>query len=164
MFRSFASRIRRRRSARGQSVVEFALIIPILLTLTGAAIDVARVYGAWVAIEGATRDAAEQVATDATITTQAAAATRAQAIVCSQVVNTPGFAAPAGNQTKCTVPGVTTTRSSSTATPGTTKNPLVTVSVVTTLPFRTLFAYPLFTQNGAWNIGSSQTYAILQGR
>src|SRR5436190_2708967 len=45
---------------RGQSLVEFALILPILLTLTGAAIDVARVYGGWVALEGASRDAAEQ--------------------------------------------------------------------------------------------------------
>jgi Flp pilus assembly protein TadG len=157
---------RARRDARsaGQSLVEFALILPILLTLTGAAIDVSRVYGAWVALEGATRDAAEQVATDATITTLTAAQTKARTIVCSQLVSTPGFAAPAGNPTNCTSPALTVTWTSSTASPGSTRNPLVTVTVASSLPFRTFFGYPLLTQNGAWMVGSNQSYSILQNR
>jgi len=149
---------------RGQSLVEFALILPILLTLTGAAIDVARVYGAWVNLESATRDAAEQVATDATVTSQSAALTRAKAILCPQLSGTPGFAAPVGNPTACTSPALTVTWASSTAAPGSAKFPLVTVTVSSTLPFRTLFAYPLFTQGGAWTISSNQSYSILQGR
>lgn len=153
-----------RLASRGQSVVEFALILPILLTLVGAAVDVSRVYGAWIALEGATRDAAEQVATDTTVTSQSSAATRAQVIVCSEMVNVPGFTAPAGNPTACTSPSLTVTWSSSTASPGTTKNPAVTVSVISSLPFRTLFGYPLFTQNGAWTVSSNHTYTILQGR
>ena len=56
------------------------------------------------------------------------------------------------------------TWSSSTASPGSAKYPLVTVSVSTSLPFRTLFPYPLFTQGGAWNLGSNQSYSILPGR
>jgi Flp pilus assembly protein TadG len=164
----FVSRIlsRPRHSHRslGQSLVEFALILPILLTLTGAAIDVARVYGAWVALEGATRDAAEQVATDAGVTSQTAAAAKARTIVCSQLVNSPGFASPPGNPTNCTSPALTVTWTSSIASPGTFKNPLVSVTVSSTLPFRTLFGYPLLTQYGAWNLGSNQSYAILQNR
>jgi len=156
------NRIKKR--SRGQSLVEFALILPILLTLTGAAIDVARVYGGWVALEGASRDAAEQVATDTTITTLAGAQAKAKTIVCTQLASSVGFVAPAGNPSACTSPAVVTTWATSTATPGSTKYPLVTVTVTTTLPFRTLFAYPLLTQNGAWNLGSSQSYSILQGR
>jgi Flp pilus assembly protein TadG len=157
---------RARRDARspGQSLVEFALILPILLTLTGAAIDISRVYGAWVALEGATRDAAEQVATDATITSQTAASTKARTIVCTQLASTPGFASPPGQPSVCTSPALTVTWASSTASPGSTRNPLVTVTVASTLPFRTFFGYPLFTQNGAWNVGSNQSYSILQNR
>jgi Flp pilus assembly protein TadG len=160
-----SSRLHRDRRSLGQSLVEFALILPILLTLTGAAIDISRVYGAWVALEGATRDAAEQVATDATITTLIAAQTKAKAIVCTQLANTPGFASPPGNPTSCTSPTVMATWSfNNTVAPGTARNPQVTVTVATTLPFRTFFGYPLFTQNGAWNVGSNQSYSILQGR
>jgi Flp pilus assembly protein TadG len=155
---ALATRIRKR--SRGQSLVEFALILPILLTLTGAAIDVARVYGGWVALEGASRDAAEQVATDKNVTSLPLAQARAQAIVCTQLASSVGFVAPPGNPTACTSPSIVTTWSTN----GAAKNPLVTVTVTTTLPFRTLFAYPLLTQNGAWNLGSSQSYSILQGR
>jgi Flp pilus assembly protein TadG len=153
--------IRRR---RGQSLVEFALILPILLTLTGAAIDAARVYGGWVSLEAATRDAAEQVATDVTVTTSAGALTRARAILCLQMVNAPGFVAPPGNPSNCTSPSLTVSWTKSTTGQGTVQNPVVTVTVASALPFRTLFAYPLMTQSGAWNLASTQTYSILQGR
>jgi len=149
---------------RGQSLVEFALILPVLLTLTGAAIDTARVYSGWVNLESATRDAAEQVATDTTVTSQSAATTKARSIVCSELVSTAGFASPPGNPSACTSPTVAVTWASTTASPGSTKFPLVTVTVTTSLPFRTLFGYPLFTQNGAWMLGSNQSYSILQGR
>jgi Flp pilus assembly protein TadG len=153
-----------RAHGRGQSLVEFALILPILLTLTGAAIDVARVYAGWVTLESATRDAAEQVATDTTVTAQSAATAKAKTIVCSELVNTAGFTAPPGNPTNCSSPTLAVTWASTTGSPGSVKYPLVTVTVATTLPFRTLFAYPLFTQNGAWVLGSNQSYSILQGR
>jgi Flp pilus assembly protein TadG len=150
----------------GQALVEFALILPILLTIFGAATDMARVYGAWVTLEGATRDAAEQVASDATITTSGAATTRAQQIVCTETSGLAGFVAPAGNPTACTTPTVAVTWSTPSvgAPGGTTANPIGSATVTVTFPFRTLFAYPLLTHSGAWTISSTQSYSIAQNR
>jgi Flp pilus assembly protein TadG len=155
---------RGQRRSLGQSLVEFALILPIMLTLTGAAIDLSRVFGVWVTLESATRDAAEQVATDVTVTSQSLATTRGKAILCSQLAGTVGFSAPAGAPSACTSPSATVTWASSTAAPGTTRNPIVTVTVTSSLGFQTLFPYPLFTQGGAWMLSSTQQYQILQGR
>jgi Flp pilus assembly protein TadG len=155
---------------RGQSLVEFALILPIMLTLFGACIDIARVYGAWVTVEAAARDAAEQVASDAAITTNSAATTRAKQIVCTETSGLAGFVAPVGNPTACTAPTVVVACAPvscvpSTTAPGATSvNPIATVTVTVTFPFRTIFGYPLFTQAGAWTLSSNQSYAIAQGR
>jgi Flp pilus assembly protein TadG len=158
------TRTRGQRRSLGQSLVEFALILPIMLTLTGAAIDLSRVFGVWVTLESATRDAAEQVASDVTVTTPALATTRGKAILCSQLAGTAGFAAPAGTPAACTSPSASVTWVSSTASPGSTRNPVVTVTVTSSLQFLTLFPYPLFTQSGAWTLSSTQQYQILQGR
>lgn len=159
-------RDRRRRRLSGQALVEFALVLPILLTLFGAATDMARVYGAWVTLQGATRDAAEQVAGDGTITTSAGALARAKQIVCTETQGLAGFVAPAGNPTACTSPTVAVLWStpSATAPGGTSVNPIGSATVTVTFPFRTLFGYPLLTNAGAWTISSSQTYSIAQGR
>ena len=149
---------------RGQSLVEFALILPILLTMVGAAIDLARLYQGWITLEGATRDAAEYAATkDAT---SSSALTDAKTIICTQTASLPGFAAPAGQPTNCTSPAVSVPSFavSTTATGASTTYPIATVTVTATLPFRTFFGYPLFTQNGAWNLSSTQSYSIIQGR
>jgi Flp pilus assembly protein TadG len=149
---------------RGQSLVEFALILPILLTLVGAAVDVARLYQGWITLEGATRDAAEYAATKDSTST--AALTDAKSIICTQTAALPGFSAPAGTPTACTSPAVTVPSFSvsTTATGASTLYPIATVTVRATLPFRTFFGYPLFTQNGAWTLTSTQTYSIIQGR
>jgi Flp pilus assembly protein TadG len=149
---------------RGQSLVEFALILPILLTMVGAAIDLARLYQGWITLEGATRDAAEYAATkDATST---AALSDAKTIICTQAATLPGFAAPAGQPTNCTSPAVSVTNFSvsTTATGASSTFPIASVTVTATLPFRTFFGYPLFTQNGAWTLTSTQSYSIIQGR
>ena len=49
----------RRFADRGQSIVEFALVVPILLMLVVAIADFSRLYSAMVAIESATREAAD---------------------------------------------------------------------------------------------------------
>ncbi len=152
-----------RSRSRGQSLVEFALILPVLLTLLGAAIDVARVYPAWNALEAATRDAAEYAATYDT--TSSAATADAQRIVCTETLGVAGYqsqASPPG----CSSPSVTVTSFSlSTTAPGaSTKYPVASVTVVASLPFRTSFPYPLFTQNGTWTLRSTQSYSIIQGR
>ncbi len=46
---------------RGQSVVEFALVIPVLMVLVVGIADLGRIFAATVTVEGATRDAAESV-------------------------------------------------------------------------------------------------------
>ena len=149
---------------RGQSLVEFALILPILLTMVGAAIDLARLYQGWITLEGATRDAAEYAATkDAT---SSSALTDAKTIICTQTAALPGFAAPAGQPTNCTSPAVSVPSFavSTTATGASTTYPIATVTVTATLPFRTFFGYPLLTQGGAWTLSSTQSYSIIQGR
>jgi Flp pilus assembly protein TadG len=150
----------------GQSVVEFALILPVVLTILGAAVDMARLYGAWVALEGATRDAAEQVASDPTLTNSSLASARAQVVICSQMTKIVGYVAPAGDPTHCSQPAVTVAWTAPNATtPGaSSKYPIGTATVTAALPFRMLFAYPFITQNGTWNITSTQKYTIVQNR
>jgi hypothetical protein len=55
----------RRFADRGQSVVEFALVVPFLLLMVIAIADVGRVYNAAVAIESAAREAADHGSFDA---------------------------------------------------------------------------------------------------
>jgi TadE-like protein len=53
-----------RRSASGQSLVEFTLIVPIMLILFIAIADFGRIFSAMITIEAATRDAAEATANE----------------------------------------------------------------------------------------------------
>jgi Flp pilus assembly protein TadG len=55
MFRSVR---RRGRRERGQTLAEFALIAPLLVILIFGFVDAARLYHAWVTIEGAAREGA----------------------------------------------------------------------------------------------------------
>ena len=83
---------RRRTKSRGQSVTEFAIILPLMLAFLGMGIDFARVFQAWITLESATRDAAEAVATDTTVTNSTQALDLAKRTVCLQAQNVPGFA------------------------------------------------------------------------
>jgi Flp pilus assembly protein TadG len=163
VFRFRATHIR----ARGQSLTEFALILPLLLTFVGATIDFARLYQGWITLEGATRDAAEFAATyspDA-----ATAQSDARRVVCNQTRNLPGFQRGAGvppaSIDACTSPTVTVTSFSvSTTAPGATDRfPLGSATVRATVPFQTLFPYPFLAQ-GTWTLSSTQSYSIIQGR
>ncbi|MFN2484625.1 MAG: TadE/TadG family type IV pilus assembly protein [Candidatus Limnocylindria bacterium] len=49
---------RARRSRRGQSLVEFAIILPVFLLVVGAAIDLGRLFFAYVATENAAKEGA----------------------------------------------------------------------------------------------------------
>jgi Flp pilus assembly protein TadG len=145
----------RGQSARGQSVAEFALVLPVLLGLLGITLDLARVYEADIKLQAATRDAAEYAATDTTVTTSAQALTRAQTVICTQ------FGAPSS----CTSPAVVVSSfSRSTAAPGSSSHPQVTVSLTSSLAFETLFPYPLVADQGSVTLSATSTFAILQGR
>jgi Flp pilus assembly protein TadG len=156
-----------RRRSRGQSVTEFALLLPVLLAFLGLTIDFARVYQAWITLESATRDAAEYAATAATSASDAT--TKAKKTVCLQATNVPGFTrsglASPNDVEQCTAPTVTTTFTLSTTAPGANSvYPLGTATVQTSLPFNTLIAWPFFTTNGVWTISSSATFSVIQGR
>lgn len=153
---------------RGQSLAEFGLILPLMLAFLGLTIDFARVFQAWIAVESATRDAAELAATDAT--SSAAALTMAQKAICLQAQNIPGFQrgsspAPADVE-QCSSPNVSVvTFSLSTTAPGASaRYPIGTATVETRLPFSPLFAYPFITQNGVWTIVARESFSIVQGR
>jgi len=56
----------RRRRSRGQSLVEFALVLPVVLLLTLVALDFGRVYLGWINLQNMTRAAANFAANNST--------------------------------------------------------------------------------------------------
>lgn len=160
---------RRTRNGRGQSVAEFALLLPVMLAFLGLTIDFARVFQAWITLESATRDAVEYAATNSTDSSDAL--TKAKQTVCLQSQNIPGFQksglASPNDVNQCTSPTVSVISWSS-STSGTdgasTSYPVVTTTIKATVPFRPLFGYPFLTQNGTWTITSQQTFSIAQHR
>lgn len=161
-----ATTANRRRRSRGQSVVEFALLVPVMLALLGATVDIARVFQSWITLNGAVRDAAEVAALE---TTSSAASIAARRVVCLQAQGLPGFArgpgVPPASIEQCAWPQVTTTWSSSTAAVGATvKNPIGTATVQASFDFHPLFDYPFIMNDGAWNLQVSQTFQVVQGR
>ena len=159
----------------GQSLAEFAVILPLFLTLFGAAIDFARLYTTWVNLEAATRDAAEYVATCVSGGSNGGSTTGAMLIRCDGV----GASTTALTQAKkvvctelgysatCSDPAVTVptyTQDPSSAAGGTAAAPVVTVTVSSSTTFRTLLPYPLITNNGQTTISSSRLVKITQGK
>ena len=155
---SLGSQSRRRRHA-GQSVVEFALCMPLLLGVVGGALDFSRVFIVELNIQSATRNTAEFIATDSTITDISAAQTRAQSLVCAEIVGT----------SSCTGPGrptatVTSFAVSTTAPGATAKSPMATVTVHVDLPFDMLFPYPFMSQAGHWTMTAAYTFSVARNR
>ena len=160
----FRNARRQRGSARGQSLVEMALILPFLLAFAGGAADFARAYQAWLTVESASRNAAEYVANNSA--DASAATTDAKRIVCLEAQNVPGFVPGTGPKPleTCSAPAVTTSFStSSTAVGASTRNPIGTAHVTVSLSFQTLFPYP-FLPHGAVTLKADRTYAIVRGR
>ncbi|HET9852416.1 MAG TPA: TadE/TadG family type IV pilus assembly protein [Candidatus Limnocylindrales bacterium] len=168
-----APRSRRGRS-RGQSLVEFSIVFPVLLAITGVVIDASRVYLAWSSLESATRDAAQYLATSSTDPyspdyTWAGTDADAKADYILELTTGEIFATSpsSGVLTDCTnTAQVTTVYSTNTsfANGGSAANPLSTARVKSCFPFRTLFAYPFLTTNGAWVLQSERQITILVGR
>ena len=154
---------RTHRSSRGQALAEFALILPILLGLVGAGIDFARAFEGSMTLQTAARNSAEAAAFEST--TLAEAQAKARAVVCTETQRLPGFQPGIGGDVAtCTSPSVTVTYSMSATAPGANvKYPLVTVSVATSLDFGLIVPWPLL-PNGAWTLGTTQSFSIMQGR
>lgn len=154
---------RRRRDSRGQALAEFALILPILLGLVGAGIDFARAFEGSMTLQTAARNAAEAAAFSSLDVAQAQA--KARAVVCTETQRLPGFTPGIGGDVAtCTDPSVTVTYTSSATAPGAnSRYPLVTVTVTTSFDFRLTVPWPLL-PNGVWNLGTTQTFSVMQGR
>lgn len=156
---------RTRRAPRGQALAEFALILPILLGLVGAGIDFARAFEGSMTLQTAARNAAEAAAYDSSVTNPAQATVRARAVICAEAQRLPGFQPGAGgNVATCTNPTVSATWVRSTTAPGANeKYPLVTVTVTTAMDFQLTVPWPLL-PDGVWNIGTTESFSIMQGR
>lgn len=149
---------------RGQALAEFALILPLLVALTGGAMDFARVYQASITLQGATRNAAEYATTKTT--TQSQAQTEARRVVCAEARTVPGFVAGSGGSIPaCTAPTVTVTAFSlsSTAPGASATYPLASATVRSQLGFRTVIPWP-WLPGGMWTLSTTQSYSVIQNR
>ena len=153
------------RVSRGQALAEFALILPILLGLVGGGIDFARAFEGSMTLQTATRNAAEAAAMDPSVTDQASAEAKAREVVCTEAQRLPGFAAGSGGDiATCTSPSVTVAYTSSTTAPGANvKYPLVTVTVTTSFEFDLTVPWPML-PNGAWTLGTTESFGLMRGR
>ena len=164
---------RRRERSRGQSLVEFSVVLPVLLALTGVVIDASRVYQAWTNLESATRDAAQYLATsnrdpyspDHTWAGSDADA-KAQFIVEKGTGESFSISPTSGTLADCSAPQITTTYVTDTSWElgGSAAFPLSTATVKVCMPFQTIFAYPFLTTDGVWMLGSEREITVLVGR
>jgi Flp pilus assembly protein TadG len=108
--RMFGRQRRTRDAQRGQSLVEFALVLPIILILVLGIVDFARLYTTMFTVESAAREAADYGAfhwwywQDAT--TSAATETEMQRRACVAVRNLPDYTESGGT---CTNPSFAST-------------------------------------------------------
>ena len=132
------------------------------MTLVGAGLDLARVYQANITLQSATRNAPEYAAMYATSGRDAL--TAARRIVCLASTSIPGH--QGSSPGVCTLPTVEiVSYSSSTKAAGaTTKSPIVTVVVRSTIPFKTLVPYPFLTNAGTVQLVSTERYEMAQNR
>ena len=153
------------RTPRGQALAEFALILPILLGIVGGGIDFARAFEGSMTLQSATRNAAEAAAMDLSVTNQASAEARARSVVCTETQRLPGFVAGSGGDIEtCTSPSVSVTYASDPTAPGANaRYPLVTVTVTTSFEFDLTVPWPML-PNGAWNLGTTESFGLLKGR
>lgn len=166
-------RSRLRRDARGQSLVEFSVVLPILLAIVGIVIDASRLYQAWTNLESATRDAAQYLARSSVDPlsndfTREGSDSDAKAIYLLNEATGMSFERSdvQGTLTDCDEPQLTTTFTTdpSLAGGGSSAYPLGTATVLVCMPFRTLFQYPFISDGGTWTLGSERQMTMIVGR
>jgi Flp pilus assembly protein TadG len=156
-------RSRIHRVARGQALAEFALILPLLLGIVGGGIDFARAFEGAMTLQTATRNAAEAAAFSADNLAEAQA--KARAVVCTETQRLPGFVPGLGGDVAtCTSPSVSVTYARSTTAPGANaRYPFVSVTVTTSHDFDLIVPWPLL-PSGGWNLGTTESFGLMQGR
>ncbi|HSL97066.1 MAG TPA: TadE family protein [Candidatus Deferrimicrobiaceae bacterium] len=166
--------LRRRLRQRGQSLVEFSIVLPVMLAMVGIVIDVSRLYQTWTNLEAATRDAAQYLARSdpdplaADHTGNGSDADQKALFIVNRATGlTFQRSGTQGVLSDClTAPRLTTSFSESAALAGggSTAYPVGTAKVMTCVPFRTLFAYPFLTTDGTWVLRSEREISIIVGR
>lgn len=172
------------RFSRGQSLAEFALILPVMLALLGMGVDFARLFFQWIDLEAATRDAAQYVATDPAYTNTGGgyydstdATNYCSAYPCSSAPTTDAktvLDAATGktftktsSQSDCsTGPKVWASLASpdtAIANGGTNANPVAKAQVTACLPFRMFVSWP-WLSNGTFVVRTDRTVSTIVGR
>lgn len=164
---------RRRARHRGQSLVEFTVVLPVMLAIVGIVIDASRLYQAWTNLESATRDAAQYLAKSSVdplssdFTSQGLDSDTKAIYVLDEATGLSfSRSEDQGELTDCESPQLTTTFSTNTSTAagGSTAYPLGTAKVQTCMPFHTLFHYPFLTDDGVWILRSERQMTMIVGR
>ena len=94
------------RSEKGQSIVEFALVLPILVMLLFGIIDFGRIFHTYLAIDHASREAARTASigeNDATIVSTAVASASSIHLTAGQVAVSPGGTKSSGSDVTVTI-------------------------------------------------------------
>jgi Flp pilus assembly protein TadG len=175
----------RRSDARwsGQSLAEFALILPVMLALLGMGVDWARLFFAWIDLESATRDAAQYVANDPSLLSNGSGyydpndtTNYCASFPCSSAPTTDAKSVldaatgktftKSSSQVDCSTPKVWATLASpdTTLTDGGSKAyPVAKAQVTTCFPFQMFVSYP-WLKNGTWIVRADRTMSIVVGR
>ena len=141
-----------RRRIRGQSLVEFALVVPLMLGLVGVSLDFARIYQVWMRLQAVTRDTAEFLATNQSFVDETAAQVEAERRICTVMAGDPACPAHVRPGTVSLAPialGSTTWSA----------------TVPAEYDFQTWFLYPFIrglTGAEAWTIRTSVTYEVIR--
>ncbi len=94
------------RSEKGQSMVEFALVLPILVMLLFGIIDFGRIFHTYLAIDHASREAARTASigeNDAAIVSTAVASAASIHLTAGQVAVSPGGSKASGSDVTVTI-------------------------------------------------------------
>ncbi|HEX2193416.1 MAG TPA: TadE family protein [Candidatus Limnocylindria bacterium] len=151
-----------RSAPRGQALVELAIVMPMLLAFAGIIVDFGRAYAAQIALESATRTAAEYAAGNAT--DEDSALTEARSHICGELESVIGYE-QGDTPEACDQPEVEVlSYSRSSTAPGATAfYPLGSVTLQARLPFRMLMPWP-WLDRGSWQLSATESFQVLQGR
>jgi Flp pilus assembly protein TadG len=176
-------RLGRHRRSLGQSLAEFALILPVMLAFLGMGVDFARLFFAWIDLESATRDAAQYVASDPKLLQNGSgyydpndAANFCSAYPCSSAPTTDAKTVldratgktftKSSAQTDCSTPKVWATLASpdpAVLNGGSKTNPVAKAQVTACIPFRMFVSYP-WLRNSTWVVRTDRTVTTIVGR